>query len=298
MSIDWGLKIRELFVYGVLLVLYAVAMLILYEITGSIILVTVLAGGLLFIQYFFSDRLVLWSTGACIVSEGEAPRLHMLVESLVRKMGLPKPKIAILRNDVPNAFATGRNYRNSVVCVTTGLLDRLNEQEVLGVLAHELSHVKHRDMFVVTFASFIVSVVSYAIYFLLALVSRDDRDNSGYGSSMLAYYVSMILSNTLGVLLVNTVSRYREYGADRGSADVTGHPEWLESALLRISDSRYSPEGARALVSARALCISPLDNALLELFSTHPTIERRIAKLEQIKSEMRGSSVKGSWDRR
>ena len=286
MSIDWGLKVRELFVYGVLLVLYGAAMWVLYEITDDIVLVTLLAGGLLFIQYFFSDKLVLWSTGARIVSEYEAPRLHLLVEELSRKMGIPKPKVAILRNDVPNAFATGRNYRNSVVCVTTGLLDRLNEQEILGVLGHELTHVKRRDMFVVTFASFIVSLVSYAIYFLVDLVSGGDRDNGGYGASLLAYYISLFLSNTLGVLLVNTVSRYREYGADRGSADTTGHPEWLESALMRITGSRCSPEGARALVTARALCISPLDNALLEMFSDHPTTEHRIEKLEQIRSEM------------
>ncbi len=286
MAIDLGFTVRKIIVYGTLLVLYAVAMTVLYAVTGQLWLVVLLSGGFLFIQYFFSDKLVLWSTGARVVSEGEAPRLHMLVENLALKMGLPKPKVAILQNDVPNAFATGRNYRNSVVCVTTGLMNRLNEQEIQAVLAHELSHVKHRDMFVVTFASFVVSLLSYAIYFLLAMVMRGDRDN-GIGN-MGAWFVSMILSNTIGLLLINTVSRYREYGADRGSAYATGHPDWLISALEKISSTRKSPEGARALDSAKALCISPLGSSLFELFSTHPTMEHRIAKLEQIKTEMRG----------
>jgi heat shock protein HtpX len=287
MAIDWGFTIRKIIVYGTLLVLYALAMTFLYMFTGQLLLVVLLSGGFLFLQYFLSDKLVLWSTGAKITSVNEAPRLHMIVENLSLKMGLPKPKVAIVQNDMPNAFATGRNYSHSVVAVTTGLLNRLNDQEITAVLAHELSHVKHRDMFVITFASFVVSLLSYAIYFMLASIMRgNDRDN--WGASMGAWFISMILSNTIGLILINTVSRYREYGADRGAAYATGNPDWLISALKKISRSPVSGESARNLESARALCISPTAAGFFELLSTHPPMEKRIARLEKIKSEMRG----------
>jgi len=286
MAIDWGFTIRKIVVYGTLLVLYAIAMAVLFAFTSNVLLVVLLSGGFLFIQYFFSDKLVLWSTGARVVSENEAPKLHMLVESLAMRMGLPKPKIAIVQNDMPNAFATGRNYRNSVVAVTTGIMNRLNEQELQAVLAHEMTHVKNRDMFVVVFASFVVSVLSWVIYFLIASLIRSDRDN--WGASMAAWFISIIFSNTIGLLIVNTVSRYREYGADRGSALVTHNPDWMISALKKISGSRSSGNSARALESARALCISPTSAGILELFSTHPSLDHRIARLEQIKSELRG----------
>jgi heat shock protein HtpX len=288
MAIDWGLKIRELIVLGILMALYIVAMIILYAFTGSIILVTLLSGGFLFLQFFLSDKIVLWTTGAKVVQVNEEPRLHMLVENLALKMGLPKPKVAILQNDMPNAFATGRNYSHSLVAVTTGLMSRLNDKEIEAVLAHELSHIKHRDIFVITFASFVVSVLSYAIYIVLAMVMRGDDREGGFGASMFAWIISMILSNTIGLILINTVSRYREYGADRGAAYTLGSPDNMISALKKISGARYSGDAARGLESAKALCISPTSAGFLELFSTHPPVEKRIAKLEQIKSEMRG----------
>ena len=288
MAIDWGLTIRKIIVYGALLVLYALAMTVLFALfPGYWPLILLLSGGFVFLQFFLSDKLVLWSTGAKVVSASEAPRLHMIVENLALKMGLPKPKVAIVQNDMPNAFATGRNYSHSVVCVTTGLLNRLNDQEITAVLGHELSHVKHRDMFVVTFASFVVSVLSMVIYFGLTMVLRGDSKNN-FGASMAAWFVSIIFSNTIGLILINTVSRYREYGADRGSAYVTGNPDWLISALRKISQSPASGKAARELDSAKALCISPTTSGIIELFSTHPPIEKRIAALEQIKSEMRG----------
>ncbi len=257
MAIDWGFTIRKLVVYGTLLVLYALAMTILYALfPGYWPLILLFSGGFVFLQFFLSDKLVLWSTGAKVVSASEAPRLHMIVESLSSKMGLPKPKVAIVQNDMPNAFATGRNYNHSVVAVTTGLLNKLNDQEITAVLAHELSHVKHRDMFVITFASFVVSVLSMIIYFGLSMVLRgDDRNN--FGASMAAWFVSIIFSNTIGLILINTVSRYREYGADRGSAYTTGNPDSLISALRKISATKVSSQSARDLESARALCISP-----------------------------------------
>jgi heat shock protein HtpX len=289
MAIDWGFTIRKIIVYGTLLVLYALAMTVLFAIFPQYWMIILLfSGGFVFIQYFLSDRLVLWSTGAKVVQVNEAPRLHMIVESLASKMGLPKPKVAIVQNDMPNAFATGRNYSHSVVAVTTGLLNRLNDKEIEAVLAHELSHVKHRDMFVVTFASFVVSVLSYIVYFAFAMILRGDNDRDSFGASMLAWFVSIIFSNTIGLIIINTVSRYREYGADRGAAYATGAPDNLISALRKISGTKVSSDSARGLESAKALCISPTAAGVLELFSTHPPIEKRIAALEKIKSEMRG----------
>ena len=288
MAIDWGFTLRKIVVYGTLLVLYALAMAILLTLFPQYtVIILLFSGGFLFIQYFLSDKLVLWSTGAKIVSANEAPRLHMIVENLTLKMGLPKPKVAIVQNDMPNAFATGRNYSHSVVAVTTGLLNKLNDQEVTAVLAHELSHVKHRDMFVITFASFVVSILSYIVYFGLSMIMRgNDRDN--FGATMAAWFISMIFSNTIGLIIINTVSRYREFGADRGAAYATGNPDWLISALKKISKTPVSSQSAQNLESAKALCISPTMKGALELFSTHPSIEKRIAALEKIKSEMRG----------
>jgi heat shock protein HtpX len=155
-----------------------------------------------------------------------------------------------------------------------------------GVLAHELSHIKNRDMFVVTFASFVVSILSYIIFFAFSMFFRgDDRS---YGSSMLGWLVSMVFSNTIGVILINTISRYREYGADRGSAMTTKNPDGLISALKKISGGEYRKEDAMGLESARALCISPTAGSIMELFSTHPRIEKRIAALEKVKEELRG----------
>lgn len=288
MVIDWGMTVRKVIVYGTLFVLFILAMMLLFAVTNSPVIVALFAGGFLFIQYFFSDTLVLWSTGAQIVSETEAPQLHMMVEKLCLNMGLPKPRIAIINNDMPNAFATGRNKKKAVVAVTTGIMGTLNERELEAVLAHELTHIRNRDMFVVTFASFVVSLLSYIIYIIFATIfSRDEEGN--FGASMAAAMVSMILSNTIGLIIINTVSRYREYGADRGSAYATNNPDGLISALKKISGSNYSSDSARALDSAKALCISPTTrNAIFELFSTHPTIEKRINELEKIKREMRG----------
>lgn len=288
MAIDWGFTIRKFIVYGTLFVLFAIGILFLVYMGAPTWLIALVSGGLLFVQYFFSDRLVLWSTGAKVVDASQAPRLHMMIDSLCARMSIPKPRIAVVSSDMPNAFATGRSPAKAVVAVTSGILNRLNEKELETVLAHELTHVKNRDMFVVTFASFVISLLSWIVYFVVASIIRGDRD-SNMMASWVAWIISMLFSNTIGLIIINTVSRYREYGADRGAAIVTNNPDGMISALKKIAGARYDGEEARALDSARALCVSPLQkNALLELFSTHPSIEKRIAKLEEIKSELRG----------
>lgn len=286
MVMDLGMTLRKIVVYGTLFILFMIAIGFLVLLGVNAYLIALLSGGFLFIQYFFSDRLVLWTTGARIVDESEAPRLHRIVESIVSEMGIPKPKVAIVQNNMPNAFATGRNYGHSVVAVTTGILNRLNEKEMEGVLAHELSHIKNRDIFVVTFASFVVSVLSYIVYFAFTMFLS--RDESNWGASMAAWFVSMLFSNTIGLVIINTISRYREYGADRGSALTTKNPDALISALRKISGGEYRKEDAMGLESAKALCISPTGGAIMELFSTHPPMEKRIAQLEKIKAELYG----------
>jgi heat shock protein HtpX len=286
MVMDWGMTLRKIVVYGALLILFMLAIGLLVAMGVNAYLIALLSGGFLFIQYFFSDKLVLWTTGARVIEESEAPKLHQIVEKLATEMGIPKPKVAIVQNDMPNAFATGRNYSHAVVAVTAGLLNRLNEREIEGVLAHELSHIKNRDMFVVTFASFIVSVLSYIVFFAFSMFFS--RDNRSLGGSMVGWMVSMLFSNTIGLIIINTVSRYREYGADRGSALTTKNPDYLISALRKISGAKFDKDNAMGLESARALCISPISGSFMELFSTHPPIEKRIAYLEKVKEEIYG----------
>jgi heat shock protein HtpX len=211
----------------------------------------------------------------------------MMVDDLARKMNLPKPRIAIVQNDMPNAFATGRNHSHSVFAVTTGIMKRLTDAELQAVLAHEMTHVKNRDMLVVVFASFLISLLSIIIYFVVNMAMRSD-DRNNFAAFLIAQMVSAIFSMTIGTIIVNTVSRYREYGADRGAAMVTGKPDNLISALRKISGSKVSSDSKQGLDSAKALCISPLGGGFLELFSTHPSMEHRIEALEKIKSELRG----------
>jgi heat shock protein HtpX len=284
MAIDLGMTLRKIVVYGTLFLLFVLVVGFLALLGVNAYLIALVSGGFIFVQYFFSDKLVLWSTGARILDESEASGLYSLVERLATEMGLPRPKVAIVQNDMPNAFATGRNKNHAVVAVTSGILSRLNGQELEAVLAHEMSHIKNRDMFVVTFASFLVSMLSYIVYFAFAALFGD----RGRGNSMIGWIISMVFANTIGLILINTISRYREYGADRGSALTTKNPDWLISALRKISGSNYSKQSAIGLQSARALCISPLSGSIMELFSTHPRIEKRIAYLEKIKAEMYG----------
>jgi len=286
MVVDWGMTLRKIIVYGGLFMLFMLAMVFLWLLGVQGWMIALLAGGFLFIQYFFSSTLVLWSTKTHIIKDDEFPKLQGIVENLAMEMGLPKPRIGIMQNDMPNAFATGRDRKHAVVVVTTGILNRLTDNELQGVLAHELTHIKNRDMFVVTFASFIVSVLSYLVYIVIASVIA--RDSRNMGANLAAWMVSMILSNTIGLIIINTVSRYREYGADRGSALVTKNPDWLISALRKISNTDVPKDQARALDSAKALCISPTAGHIMEIFSTHPPIEKRIAQLEKIKAEMYG----------
>ena len=246
-------------------------------------------GGFMFLQYYFSDKMILSSMGAKLVSESEQPKLHDIVRRLCQNADLPMPRIAVVRTSMPNAFATGRNQKNAVVAVTTGIMDRLNDSELEAVLAHELTHVKNRDMMVMTIATFLSSIaqmlVQWLPYFGMGGSSRD-RDS---GSSAIVLFLVSLVVWIVSFILIRTLSRYREFAADRGAAIITGHPSHLVSALQKISGFRVPTEDLRKVEGpVSALFITPAisGKSLMNLFSTHPTLEARIEALQKIEMEL------------
>ena len=250
------------------------------------------------IQYYGSDRIVLMTTGAKEVSPQEEPRLHAMIERLAAMADMPKPgKVAIMETHVPNAFATGRNPKNSVIAVTRGLLARLDEREQEAVLAHELIHIKNRDVMVLTWASLIVIMAGYLMQMLfwMSLFGGfgGNRDRQGGGQAamvMMAVYVGTILVYFISQLLILALSRYREYAADRGGAMITGAPLALASALQKLSNDMYRiPEkDLRKVEHANAFFIvSALKgNNMAKLLSSHPPIDRRIERLRDMQRQM------------
>jgi heat shock protein HtpX len=286
---DWGLTGRVWLTMFLLFILYLVFMTILLAFGAGLWLIVLLAVGMGFVQYFFSDKLVLWSTGARILQEDEYPELHRTVEKLCREADLPIPKVAIMQSPVPNAFATGRSPRHAVVACTDSIMRLLNKDELEAVLAHELAHVKNRDILTMTMASFIAMIASMIMqsFFFSALFGGRDRE--GGGGWIIVWIVSIIVY-AASTLLILALSRYREFAADRGSAYITKNPRALMSALSKISGRMdVVPVEAKAKVeSANAFFIIPAltGNTLMELFSTHPPLEKRLANLEQVDAEM------------
>jgi heat shock protein HtpX len=233
--------------------------------------------------------MVLWTTGAQIVSESEAPQLHGMITRLCAIADLPKPQVAIVRTQVPNAFATGRNQNKAVVAVTTGLMDKLSPAELEAVLAHELSHVKNRDMAVLTIASFLSSVAFYIVRYSLYFGNMGGGRRKEGGGIMLVWLVSIVVW-IVSFLLIRALSRYREFSADRGAAVITGQPANLASALMKISGvmDRVPGDDLRKVEGMNAFFIIPAisGSSIMDIFSTHPSVEKRIAKLEKMQQEM------------
>jgi len=248
----------------------------------------ILSVGMAFAQFFFSDKLVLMSTRARVVEADEYPQLHQMVSRLCATADLPMPRIAIMPSPVPNAFATGRSPRHAVVAVTDSIYQLLTPKELEAVLAHELSHVKNRDMLTLTLASFIGMIASIIMQNGIFMSLGDRRE----GSPWLIAWIVAIIVWVISTLLIRTLSRYREFAADRGSALITRDPQSLISALEKISGriSRVSPEKQREIEGANAFFILPVlsSSTLQQLFSTHPPLEKRIAALDAIEEELKG----------
>lgn len=288
---DLGLTMRMALTMFLLLIVYLVFIAVLGTFfpglgMGGLIAIAV---GMAFLQYYFSDKLVLWSTRARIIGEDEFPDLHRMVERLAKEADIPMPRVAIMQSPVPNAFATGRSPRHAVVAVTDSIMRVLNQRELEAVIAHELSHVKNRDILTLTIASFMAMVAAIIMQNFLFASLFDRRE----GSPWLIVGIVAIIVYFVSQLLIMALSRYREFAADRGSAYITGRPDDLISALTKISGRMdYLPKEAKAQVEgANAFFIIPAlsGNTLMELFSTHPPLEKRIAALEKVGMEMQGS---------
>jgi heat shock protein HtpX len=283
---DRGLEARMLFTMFLLGLVYLAFLAILaYQGAGMTAMLAFVSIFML-IQYFFSDKLVLRTMGAKIVSESEEPELHQMISRLCAMADLPKPRIAVVDTPMPNAFATGRNPGNAVVAVTTGIRRQLNQAELEAVLAHELTHVKNRDVMVMTIASFLSTVAFFIVrYSFFFGGGGSDRDRGGVAAAFLASVVVWIVSS----LLIRALSRYREYAADRGSAVITGQPSNLASALMKISGvmPRIPKEDLRKAEGMNAFFIIPAvsGSSIMNLLSTHPPTEKRIAALQKIERE-------------
>ncbi|WP_254864315.1 zinc metalloprotease HtpX [Halovivax gelatinilyticus] len=287
---DWGLRARMVLTMFLLFVLYIVfAGLITAYTGGGLLIFAMLFGGFSVVQYYFSDTLTLKSMGAKTVSADEYPQLHRSIERLSQQADLPKPTVAVVDEDVPNAFATGRNQSNAAVAVTTGLLRTLDRDELDGVLAHELAHVKNRDMMVMTFASLLATIafmfVRWGAFFG---GGRGRGGGRGGGGIMVAILISLVVW-IISYILMRALSRYREYSADRGAAAITGNPGALASALISISDGvdKIPDRDLRDEAEMNAFFIIPLKSGVVgKLFATHPPTEKRIEQLRQLEREM------------
>jgi heat shock protein HtpX len=290
---DAGLTLRMLLTTGLLGLVYVAFAVVLFQFlnVGLIPMVLIVVGIAAF-QYYTSDKLALLASGAKVVERDQAPDLHAMVERLCAMADLPKPRVAIIDSDVPNAFATGRSPKHAAVAVTTGLMRRLEPQEIEGVLAHELSHVKNRDVRTMTLASFFAMLAAMIARFAFygGLFSGGDRrDNNGPPIWLILLVVGWA-TYLISWILIQMISRYREYAADRGSAIITGAPEHLMSALQKIASqmSLIPQRDLREVQGMNAFFIVPTDwkKRGAELFMSHPPLEKRLAALAEISRQM------------
>ncbi|MEU7836436.1 zinc metalloprotease HtpX [Nonomuraea sp. NPDC050022] len=288
---DRGLTTRMVVTMFLLGLLYVAFMGVLIAVGVQGLVVLVLAGGLLLAQYFLSDRIALFAMHGREVSPQEAPELHGMVDRLCAMADMPKPRVAIADSDVPNAFATGRNQNNSVLCVTTGILRRLEPQELEGVLAHELSHVAHRDVAVMTIASFLGIVAGLMTRFALYTGLGRSRDNNGGVPIGLIIMLVSIVVYAISFLLTRALSRYRELAADRAGALLTQRPSALASALTKVTGdmARIPSQDLREAAPFNAFYFAPAlakGASIATLFSTHPPLERRLEQLARISAQL------------
>ena len=267
---------------------------------GIALIAIVLAGGFAIGSFFYSDKIALRTAGAVEVTREQAPRLHGIVDRVCALADMPKPRVAIARTDLPNAFATGRNADKAVLCVTTGLMSKLeNDAELEGVIAHEMSHVAHKDVQVMTIASFLAIVaallIRIAFYGELFGGGRGRGGNNNNAFPILAIILAVsIVVYAVSFLLIRLLSRYRELAADRSGALLTGQPSALKSALIKVSDdiSKIPTRDLRAAEPLNAFFFAPAMSlrgggpSLSSVFSTHPSLQRRLDELDKVQRQL------------
>jgi heat shock protein HtpX len=291
---DAGLTLRMIVTGSLLGLLYVVFAVVLFNVLNvGLVPMILIVVGIAFFQYFTSDKVALAASGAKVVERDQAPELHAMIERLCAMADLPKPRVAIIDTDVPNAFATGRSPKHAAVAVTRGLWQRLEPQEVEGVLAHELSHVANRDVLIMTIASFFAMLAGlltrFGLYGGMFGGGGRNRDNNGVPIWLIVLLVSVV-TYFLSQILILAISRYREFAADRGSALITGAPEHLMSALQKITSDifRIPTQDLRQVEGMNAFFIIPtsVKSTARTLFMTHPPLEKRLAALAEIAREM------------
>ncbi|WP_042405439.1 zinc metalloprotease HtpX [Streptacidiphilus carbonis] len=277
-----------LFLLGLLYVAFMAALVVLLK---SWILVVVVAAGLLAAQYWYSDRIALFAMRAHEVDAAEQPHLHGAVDRLCAMADMPRPRLAVSQSDMPNAFATGRSPDHAVLCVTTGLLRRLEPDELEGVLAHELSHIAHRDVAVITIASFLGVLAGLMVRFTVySQIFRGRRDQNT--AALLAAIMTVSVAvYTISFLLIRALSRYRELAADHAAAVLTARPSALASALTKVSGdiARIPTRDLRTAQSFNAFFFAPATGkgaSVFNLFSTHPSLDRRLAELAKLTARL------------
>ena len=290
---DTGLQARMLLTMFLLGAVYVAFVGVLFAAGASGVMIAVVAGGLVAVQFFASEAIGLRAMGAREVTPQEAPELHAMVERLCLQADLPKPKVAVAYTDMPNAFALGRSKKHATVCATTGIMDLLSPAELEGVMAHELSHIANRDVMIMTLASFFASVAAMILQFgFMFGGGHGDSDDDGPG--IMAVILVSLAVYVISFFLMQALSRYREFAADRGAAVLTGRPSALSSALMKISGGmqRIPQQDMRAANEMAAFYIFPpgAKSALGNLFATHPPMEKRIAALERLESQLQGAS--------
>src|SRR3954463_1431925 len=288
---DTGLQIRMTFVFFLLGVLYVALIVALLASGANGVTVAFIAGGLALFQLFGSDKLALHAMGAREVTPQEAPELHAMIDRLCVQADLPKPKVAVADTRMPNAFALGRSPKSATVCATTGIMELLSPAELEGVMAHELTHVANRDVMVMTLASFFATIAAYIVqfgFFFGGGASSDDDDSPSF---MVLFLVSIAVY-VVSFILMQALSRYREFAADRGSALITGRPSALASALQKISSGmhRIPQKDLRATSELNAFYIFPagVGKGIAGLFAPPPPMEKRIAALARLESQLQG----------
>jgi heat shock protein HtpX len=285
---DFGLSARMILSFIILGILYVLFLSVLHYLGIGYIPLAIIASAMILAQWYFSDKIVLWTSGAKIVSKDDYPKLHEIIERLASKNGIPKPKVAVVNTQVPNAFATGKSPKSSIVAVTSGILNLLDDDELEAVIGHELTHVRSRDILVLTLASVFSTVAWYLAQFgFFGGIPGRNRDSAG---TTVIVIVVAVVTWIVSFLIIRAISRYREYAADRGGAAMTGNPDKLADALLKISGkmNNIPTKEIERVQKLNAFFIIPAlsGNSIANLFSTHPPVEKRVAKLREMKTGM------------